>query len=843
MEQKFQSDKNIHKQFKAIARIPKTDLKNTKKIGNGSFGEVYSALWNNKEVAIKKLIKDSFLFSSDDIKYFQREAVFMATLQCPYVMQLYGISKDNQNKQVVYSLIMPYMARGSLHEVLKDKNLTWDLREKIAIEIGKGLTYLHKNSIIHRDIKSPNILMAENYSPRIADFGLARYEFTDTVRTDYTPLWAAPEVLNNEQATLKSDIYSYGIVLWEIGSLKILFEDIKTHPELCLRVLINKERPVIPKECPQEYATQIKAAWSHEPKDRPSASSLVQALKAARYKSRKLNTTPTVYDNFFQTHLDSALKEKAVSIEPQNPYQLMPLIKEKAKTVLDFYSSSPVNVHNVSSIDMIFNPENFRKYEHYIEEQKSASKKAYSNPDPSLAEEKNRILTVAFQQTLYPSDSSFSGCTMLAWTAVDSDKLHQIFSEGYSKPITGCLGKGFYGNSTASSTHPYSKDGYFLVLNLMNFNKKSLLPVTVKEAKVLKKNPNAYPDFNARFALINGEKKNYVCEKNESFTHTKIMAKEAKAILPFALVTLQKNSIPEPFTSSKEIVYQQGLSFFNKNEYIQAYNCFLFAANEKYPAAYVWLYLLHQQDGWIGPKNIKKMEKYLAYAKKYSDWFYDQANKTSDPISKFNYALLINEIDPGQSETLIFNLAVKQNLAIAQYVSGGILFNRKQFKAARDFYALASTNGCKEGLYKAAICDLHYEDPEETFIFLQEKARENTLACFGLGLCYYNGWGVTQNEMQASRLFEQAAKEGKLAEANLMLGHCNKDGRGVPVNLMQAIEYYNKAIVGYDVGNYLKQCYEEITPSNNTSYFKFFKPDFQESSKSAATKPGNLPKV
>ena len=187
MEQKI--NPNIPMAFHGLARIPNTELGNLQEIASGSFGTVYHGNWSNQEVAVKKL--HGHVLPSD-IEYFQREAVFMAKLQSPYVIGLHGICIEGNR----FSIVMPYMSKGTLEGVLQNPQeyLPWNepRRIDIAINTGKGLAYLHERDIIHRDIKSLNILLDADYNPKITDFGFAKVKINMTKRTGVgSALWIA----------------------------------------------------------------------------------------------------------------------------------------------------------------------------------------------------------------------------------------------------------------------------------------------------------------------------------------------------------------------------------------------------------------------------------------------------------------------------------------------------------------------------------------------------------------------------------------------------------------------------------------------------------------------------
>ncbi|KAM4748876.1 interleukin-1 receptor-associated kinase 4 [Rhinophrynus dorsalis] len=192
------------------------------KLGEGGFGIVFQGELKGKTVAVKKLT-ELFDTSIDDLKHeFYQEIQTMAKCQHENLVKLLGFSNDGDHHCLVYM----YMPNGSLLDRLACLNnttpLSWLMRCNIAHGTANGIRYLHQNNHVHRDIKSANILLDEAFVPKISDFGLARTtgQFAKTMMTERivgTTAYMAPEALRGE-VTIKSDIFSFGVVLLEIIS-------------------------------------------------------------------------------------------------------------------------------------------------------------------------------------------------------------------------------------------------------------------------------------------------------------------------------------------------------------------------------------------------------------------------------------------------------------------------------------------------------------------------------------------------------------------------------------------------------------------------------------------------
>ena len=182
-------------------------------------------------------------------------------------------------------MLTEFMDRGSLFEVLADKSLdvNWDRKIKIAIEVARGLLYLHTRNppIIHRDVKSLNILVTKDWKATIADFGLTKIKDKAMLSTRCgSPVWSAPEVLRGEPYDESADVYSFGIVLWEIISRERPYPG--QHPmQLIGRIAYQKPsmRPPIPDCENSDLIDLMIRCWHDDPGVRPTFELVHNCLK------------------------------------------------------------------------------------------------------------------------------------------------------------------------------------------------------------------------------------------------------------------------------------------------------------------------------------------------------------------------------------------------------------------------------------------------------------------------------------------------------------------------------------------------------------------------------------
>ncbi|KAL9419223.1 hypothetical protein AB3S75_037056 [Citrus x aurantiifolia] len=252
-----------------------------KKIGEGSFGTVYHAEWRNSDVAVKILIEQEF--HEDRFKEFLREVAIMKGLRHPNIVLLMGAVTEPPN----LSIVTEYLSRGSLYKLLHipDARVVVDerLRLNMAYDVAKGMNYLHQRRppIVHRDLKSPNLLVDSTYTVKVCDFGLSRSKpntYISSKTAAGTPEWMAPEVLREDPSNEKSDVFSFGVILWELITLQKPWRN-STPSQVISAVGFKGRRLEIPKNVNPMVAALIETCWAEEPEIRPSFPSIMETLQ------------------------------------------------------------------------------------------------------------------------------------------------------------------------------------------------------------------------------------------------------------------------------------------------------------------------------------------------------------------------------------------------------------------------------------------------------------------------------------------------------------------------------------------------------------------------------------
>ncbi|KAL3872972.1 hypothetical protein ACJMK2_036140 [Sinanodonta woodiana] len=253
-------------------------------IGVGGFGKVFHGFWKKEEVAIKVAHQDPDEPGAT-VENVRQEAKLFWLLCHPNIVALTGVCL----KEPSVCLVMEYCAGGSLNRALGGRRIQPDILVNWAMQIANGMYYLHEKApipLIHRDLKSNNILIKEKIisedlsekTLKITDFGLAREMYRTTrMSAAGTYAWMAPEVIKNNTFSRHSDVWSYGVVLWELLTGETPYKGIDALG-VAYGVAVNKLTLPIPSTCPNLFAKLMSDCWHQEAHFRPTFYDILQRL-------------------------------------------------------------------------------------------------------------------------------------------------------------------------------------------------------------------------------------------------------------------------------------------------------------------------------------------------------------------------------------------------------------------------------------------------------------------------------------------------------------------------------------------------------------------------------------
>jgi len=299
-------------------------------IGGGGFGQVWKATWRGTPVAVKVLTgsAQNTHIAKAILEEFKAEINLLKGMRHPNICLYMGACMTPPNRAIITELAAngsvwdslrlpltpPYTAADgtpngswpirlylpSHHGVpprsdgsLQSMDISapipprgtwpWELVKRVSCGAARGMAYLHSGHppVLHRDLKSANLLLDESYTTKVCDFGLSRLKAQARSMTANcgTVQWMAPEVLANRNYDEKADVYSFGIIVWELLSRECPYEGM-TAIQCALAVLNRDKRPEIPKWCPPGLHALIKSCTKKEPSKRPSFAEIIAALDA-----------------------------------------------------------------------------------------------------------------------------------------------------------------------------------------------------------------------------------------------------------------------------------------------------------------------------------------------------------------------------------------------------------------------------------------------------------------------------------------------------------------------------------------------------------------------------------
>jgi len=269
--------------IEASWEIDYTELEILKEVGQGAFGVVYAAIWRNAECVVKKM--NSNITDQQEIDNFLKEATIMKNLRPhPNVCKLFGVCTKPSTP---FAIVIERMS-GSIKLLFHQIEMNSDLILLIARDVASGMNHLHSEGILHCDLSARNLLYIQKgteYIVKIADFGIARdINKTESDETNKeVPIlpvrWCAPEVLLNQKFSIKSDVWSYGVAMWEIIEWKGPYFELRNE-EVIQKVCHEGLR--LPKptriEISDELWKVILSCWNKEPEDRPTFSTICELL-------------------------------------------------------------------------------------------------------------------------------------------------------------------------------------------------------------------------------------------------------------------------------------------------------------------------------------------------------------------------------------------------------------------------------------------------------------------------------------------------------------------------------------------------------------------------------------
>ncbi|CAH2224729.1 mitogen-activated kinase kinase kinase 12 isoform X1 [Pelobates cultripes] len=275
-----------HKHQEDSWEVPFEEIQDLQWVGSGAQGAVFLGKFHGEEVAVKK-VRD---IKETDIKHLRK-------LKHPNIITFKGVC----TQAPCYCILMEFCAQGQLYEVLRaGRKVTPSLLVDWSMGIAGGMNYLHLHKIIHRDLKSPNMLITYDDLVKISDFGTSKELSDKSTKMSFagTVAWMAPEVIRNEPVSEKVDIWSFGVVLWELLTGEIPYKDVDSSA-IIWGVGSNSLHLPVPSSCPDGFKLLLRQCWNSKPRNRPSFRQILLHLDIA-----SADVLSTAQETYFKSQVE-----------------------------------------------------------------------------------------------------------------------------------------------------------------------------------------------------------------------------------------------------------------------------------------------------------------------------------------------------------------------------------------------------------------------------------------------------------------------------------------------------------------------------------------------------------
>ncbi|RHZ61722.1 hypothetical protein Glove_346g179 [Diversispora epigaea] len=397
--------------------VPFKEFKDVKKIGQGGFSQIFKATWkifegisnkgtvkrsSEQEIVLKILnnsqnvdteflneLKHTFQFRFNDMNY-------------SGIIECYGVTQDPQTKN--YAFVLEYMPNGDLHHFIHNnfEIFTWKSKIHYLNNIVRGINNIHHKEIIHRDLHSGNILAKKDIN--VIDFVISDLGFSQPANIDsnisresqiYGIIpYMAPELFKNQQYSYASDIYSLGMIMWQLTSGHRPFHDQEHGPKLILDILDGK-RPEITEDTPERWSNLMKSCWHPDPSQRPTIQEIGE-MPSLKFRNHYYYGSedyikkhhPEIYDIWLE--FNEAEKKRLEMVESKKPFVKNPGYEHPNSRYYSTSLNSMLESINSTASDLFSNDHLLSKDHFDIMDFNPDQKNNFENSDHNLRAENSK---------------------------------------------------------------------------------------------------------------------------------------------------------------------------------------------------------------------------------------------------------------------------------------------------------------------------------------------------------------------------------------------------------------------------------------------------------------------
>jgi sugar lactone lactonase YvrE len=306
---------NLNSQTKVAESKFLKDIEAQEKIGSGAFGSVYKGMWNKSvEVALKTIGEENKGISKD----FLNEVELLEKLKHPNIVQFFGVYYDPKNEE--HFIVMEFMNKGSLLSLLRQNvnEFSSDQLVELSAQVCKGMIYLESQKIIHRDLACRNVLISTgknkpDFIVKVSDFGMSKmaqqYYYNASSKNNIPVKWSSPEAIQRQHFSSKSDVWSFGVLIWEIFSFGIEPYSGFSNVETIEKITEDNYRMPNPnkKACSNQIYQLMLDCWKSEVNERPNFQQIYEVLNFVLMKNE---------------NRDSVNSNREGTLDPTKPYVL-----------------------------------------------------------------------------------------------------------------------------------------------------------------------------------------------------------------------------------------------------------------------------------------------------------------------------------------------------------------------------------------------------------------------------------------------------------------------------------------------------------------------------------------
>ncbi|GBC10314.1 hypothetical protein RclHR1_09510005 [Rhizophagus clarus] len=819
------------------------EFQNIQHIGSGTSGRVYWSTWESRDtiVALK-----SFKFNKDVMR--------------GLVNEFFGITK-RKDKDSGYLLVLEYADGGTLRNYLKNNfyKLDWNIKLQFAIQIANAVSFIHKKDIIHRGLHSKNILVHQNII-KLTGFELSSRisEISSNDNLSVMISYIDPQLFKkktdgdkNYKENKKSDIYSVGVLLWEISSGQIPFKSYSEKLVLMSEIL-NGKREIPVSDTPVDYIDIYTRCWRNNPDDRPDTQQVVSDLRLINLNTNEIKIHRNIISNIENDSINdnSSLTINYLQTEYSN-LEYDELTIDKNLIIIDelfllYENAIQKGIYKNDYVQLV--------KQHIMLKNKSENE-IFNYLLDNKDRQKCLVFLAHFYQFGIGTEKNESKAFELYKKAAKKGQINAIYNLGY------CYENGIGTEKNEIKAFELYKKAAekgqinaiynlgYCYENGIGTEKNEIKAYELYKEAVGKGQINAICDLGYCYQYGIGTEKNEI----KAFELYKEAAKkdQISAICDLGYcyqygIGTEKNEI-KAFELYKEAaengqidaIYNLGYCYENgigaeKND-VKAFELYKEAAGKDQINAICDFGYCYQHGIGTEKNEIKAFELYKDAAEK------GQINAIYNLGYCYQY-----EIGTEKNEIKAFELyeeAAKKDQINAIYNLGycyqyGIGTKKNEIKAFK-LYKEAAEKGQINAIYNLGKCYCYGIGTEENeikaFELYKEAAEKGQInAIFGLGYCYQYGIGTEENETIAFELYEEAAKKGQI-NATFILGCCYQNGIGTEKNEIKAFELYKAAAEQGQISAIfvLGCCYENGigTEKNEIKAFELY-----ESYKKAAEK-------